>query len=509
MALRKGFGAELAFPHANDIRYDFAGTVVRNSSGVPRAGLFAPAAPLVGQPLLNAQGGLMAVAIYPFSGVAVRDGGVVFLANDGLTVVPIANAPVSNARLDVVYAKQNDNSSYVTTPDVDNNAVFGVLQGVPSATPVRNPAGLPAGALELGTVLVPAGAVVTVSPGVVVSDTFLYTAMSGGVIPFRNGGERALLDAANGQLGVVLSDHSLWMWSTGVGWVAQARALASSTAATPAAMNAIVGAQSGDTCWLAGDGVNFLSASFTYIFGKWQTPNNVLFVNGTTAPAGFVSYLNVGVNTNIVMASGGTGLNLANGAQMAYSITAAKWHYTAGLVPVAVTGAFGTGVIASPSGSVSFAGSPAVGFGSLATDEFNHYRCVIEITTSSAACRPQLQLLDSTNSPVTAGIYGRAFNYNAANVPTSGQQNAQASWLLGPVASTRHRIIVDITRLKQGDAKGISGTVSSGSSASGAVVATIGGDASTSAQCLGLYLTNIEGALMTGTAVFYGYNNGA
>ena len=180
MALRKGFGAQLSGANADDIRYDLAGTVVRNSAGVPRSGLFPPVASSLLTPTAT-----MAVGIAAFSGVAVRDNGVVFLSNVGADTVTLTAPPSSNSRLDVIWAKQNDASAYVSTPDANNTPVFGVLTGVASATPVRNPAGLPQGAIELGTVLVPSTATNTGSAGVVITPTFQYTAMAGAAFNVR------------------------------------------------------------------------------------------------------------------------------------------------------------------------------------------------------------------------------------------------------------------------------------------------------------------------------------
>jgi len=212
MTLRKGFGAELALPHANDLRLDMAGMVVRNAAGVPRGGIFPPAA----TNLLSATAS-MNVAVAAFSGVAVRDGGVVFLANDGPVNVLLPNPPSSNSALHVVWAKQNDSSSYVTTPDADNNAVFGVLAGASAPIPVRNPAGLPAGAIELGTVLVPSTATNTGSSGVIFTPTYLYTAMAGGKVWFRNGTERDAFVGIDGQPGYVMAENGDYV-SKGGAW---------------------------------------------------------------------------------------------------------------------------------------------------------------------------------------------------------------------------------------------------------------------------------------------------
>lgn len=204
MALRKGFPAKLSGvgADADDMRYNLAGLVVRNADGSPRSGLFSP----VSSSLL-ASTATMNIAVAAFSGVAVRDGGVVLLANDGPTNVLLDAPPSSNSRLDVIYAKQNDASNTVTVPDANNTPIFGVLKGTAAAIPVRNPAGLPAGALELGTVLVPSTAVNTGSSGVVITPTFQYTAMNGGNVDFRTKADLDLwTDAISGQHAYVIAD---------------------------------------------------------------------------------------------------------------------------------------------------------------------------------------------------------------------------------------------------------------------------------------------------------------
>lgn len=198
MTLRKGFPSKLSgsAADADDVRYDLAGTIIRDSSGVPRSGLFSP----VSATLLAATG-TWNVSVAAFSGAATRDGGSILLANDGAANALVSGAPGSNQRLDVIYAKQNDTSATVTVPDANNLPIFGVLAGVPSATPVRNPSGLPAGALELGTILVPSTATATNSAGVVITPTFQYTCMSGGVLPFPTKAlMTAYVTAVDGQL---------------------------------------------------------------------------------------------------------------------------------------------------------------------------------------------------------------------------------------------------------------------------------------------------------------------
>lgn len=213
MALRKAFGAELALPHGNDLRYDLAGTVVRSAAGVVRSGLFPPVSATLLTPSAT-----MAVNVAAFSGVAVRDAGPVFLANDGPDVVTPAAAPSSNSRLDVMWAKQDDASSFVLVPDADNLPKFGVLQGAASGSPVRNPTGIPAGALELGTILIPSTASNSGSAGVVITPTFLYTAMAGGTILFRNTTERGASTYTPGQSGFMLDTQTFVIYN-GTTWI--------------------------------------------------------------------------------------------------------------------------------------------------------------------------------------------------------------------------------------------------------------------------------------------------
>jgi hypothetical protein len=191
MGLRKGLPVKLGMTDADDTRYDFRNLVVCNADGSARGGVTSP----VGVPLLSWTA-TMNVAVAVFNGVAARDGGAVLLSNDGVANVLLDPAPSSQSRLDVIFAKQNDSSSTVSVPDSDDLPDFGVLKGEASPNPVRNPAGLPDGALEIGTVLVPSTATTTSSPDVVITTTCPYTAAPGGSVPFRSFAELQAWTAA-------------------------------------------------------------------------------------------------------------------------------------------------------------------------------------------------------------------------------------------------------------------------------------------------------------------------
>jgi len=211
MAIRKGLPAKLALTDADDTRYLFSGLVVCNVDGSPRGGVLSP----VNVNLVTATA-TMNVSVARFQGAAVRDGGVILLANDGAANVLLDAAPGANSRIDVIFAKQNDASATVTVPDGDNTPVLGFVKGTASATPTK-PA-LPIGALELATVLIPSGATATNSGGVVITQTAAFTAAAGATVPFRT---KTALDlwttAQKDQQAVVLADSSRFRY-TGSAW---------------------------------------------------------------------------------------------------------------------------------------------------------------------------------------------------------------------------------------------------------------------------------------------------
>lgn len=182
MTLRYGFPAKLAPTDANDARYDLRNLIVRNSNGSVRSGLTSPAIPGYNVLTATATTGPMTTSVGGFDAVAERDTGVVLLSNIGTTSVSHAPAPVANSRIDVVYAMQHDASSTVSIPDADNLAGIYVAQGAAASLPVK-PA-IPNGAVELGTVQIPAGATATNSSGVVITQTYQYTAPMGSSVPF-------------------------------------------------------------------------------------------------------------------------------------------------------------------------------------------------------------------------------------------------------------------------------------------------------------------------------------
>jgi len=109
--------------------------------------------------------------------------GAVLVTNNGSVNVPISAAPSTNSRIDVVWVKQNDS----TQGDASSTAAFGVTAGTAAASPTKP--SIPVGALELATVLVPAGVTATNASGVTISNTFQYAAPFGGPVRYRSEAE--------------------------------------------------------------------------------------------------------------------------------------------------------------------------------------------------------------------------------------------------------------------------------------------------------------------------------
>lgn len=130
----------------------------------------------------------MSVTVHPFNAVLNRYGALL-VQNDGNVKVPLHVAPSANSRIDVVYVKQNETRSPMS--DSSDVPEFGVVEGVTSAVPVA-PA-VPAGALALAQVLVPAGVSNTAAAGVVITQTYIGAAMKGDMLRVQTSAQRDAL----------------------------------------------------------------------------------------------------------------------------------------------------------------------------------------------------------------------------------------------------------------------------------------------------------------------------
>jgi hypothetical protein len=182
-----GYGFPGSADDANgpeSVRKALAGLILRDTSGVPRTGVF-----LAHTSALVSAKASMAVDVAAFAGVAVRGGGPVFMANDGTVSVSVDAAPASNSRIDVVYFMQHESASPYS--DADDLPTIGVAKGTAGAVPVKP--SIPTGAVELATILIPSGVSATNAVGVVITQTAPFTTVVGTPLPVRNSTERAAL----------------------------------------------------------------------------------------------------------------------------------------------------------------------------------------------------------------------------------------------------------------------------------------------------------------------------
>lgn len=146
--------------------------------------------------LVTGNSSSMSVTVHPFNAVLNRYGALL-IQNDGNVKVPLAASPSANSRIDVVYVKQNETRS----PMSDSSDVpgFGVAKGVAAATPVAP--SVPAGALALAQVLLPAGVSNTAAAGVVITQTYIGAAMKGDMLRVQTSAQRdALTGVPDGTL---------------------------------------------------------------------------------------------------------------------------------------------------------------------------------------------------------------------------------------------------------------------------------------------------------------------
>lgn len=180
MALSQSWPGVSGKAQVLDIRRDLAGAVVRQ-------GVFASVADTLAAPtpLLN-KTSTMTPTVREFN-AAIRRGpvndGSQLIYNDGPTGLfpTFGTAPQSGSRKDLFWVKAFD-----TTYDSKASVEFGITPGdVSAGTAVPRRDLMPTGALELGTLLLPAGATSLQSANVVWEDTFDFAMLRGGTLYVR------------------------------------------------------------------------------------------------------------------------------------------------------------------------------------------------------------------------------------------------------------------------------------------------------------------------------------
>lgn len=157
----------------------------------------------------------MSVTVHAFNAVLNRHGALL-LQNDGDVKVPLSAAPSANSRIDVVYVKQNESRPPMS--DASDVSVFGVVKGTAAATPVAP--SVPAGALALAQVLLPAGVSNTAAAGVVITQTYIGAALKGDMLRVHTSAQRdALTTVPEGTLLHNVADNNDYVRTPSGKWV--------------------------------------------------------------------------------------------------------------------------------------------------------------------------------------------------------------------------------------------------------------------------------------------------
>lgn len=188
-----------------------SGMVVTSATGTPRTGVLASASSSI---VTGTADLAMTYQIGPFVAATSRDGvGVEFVGNDATETVSTIAAPGSNSRIDVIWVRCRFPS---LTDAGQTTPLFGVTQGVANASPSKP--SIPAGALELATAVVTSSDLTTQTT--VITQTFPWTAMAGGVVPLRSAAEQSAWAPGDGSyahrldLGVLLARRG-GVWKLG------------------------------------------------------------------------------------------------------------------------------------------------------------------------------------------------------------------------------------------------------------------------------------------------------
>jgi len=157
-----------------DIRNDLAGMLIRQGVLASASDGAVPAVPLLNK------SNTLTPSVREFHAIIKRPNradGSQMIYNDGPTGAfpAFGSAPQTGTRLDLLWVKAFD-----TLYDDRGNVEFGITPGTSTTgTAQANRAAMPEGALELGTLLMPAGATTLNSAGVVWTDTYQYGAIRG------------------------------------------------------------------------------------------------------------------------------------------------------------------------------------------------------------------------------------------------------------------------------------------------------------------------------------------
>lgn len=218
-----------------DHKLSLAGEVVKIGLNTIRTGLFWGGTATI---VSGTAGMSYSVAAYECAMQRSAAAGATFGGNDGTLSVATTAAPGSNSRIDIIYHWPREYS----LDGVDSNPVIGVIQGTAAAVPTAPSLAAFPGAIELGRATVGAG--ITATTSATITQTAVFTAMAGGVIPFRTSTERDAATVLESQLGWLIDTDRFQVY-TGAAWVnVSGRQVVTSgtfTAATALAIDGLTG----------------------------------------------------------------------------------------------------------------------------------------------------------------------------------------------------------------------------------------------------------------------------
>lgn len=193
MTLRQSWPGVSGKAQVLDIRNDLASAVVRQGV-MPMADMTTP---------IMSKSGSLRPTVREFHAAIKRPNrsdGVQLIYNDGPTGTfpTFGSAPATGTRMDLLWVKAFD-----TLYDDRANVEFGITPGISTTgTAVPDRASMPEGALELGTLLIPAGATTLNSSGVVWRDTYQIGALRAAPVFFRSTDDMTDADAGLHPVGV-------------------------------------------------------------------------------------------------------------------------------------------------------------------------------------------------------------------------------------------------------------------------------------------------------------------
>lgn len=207
MAVKNSFptGNPTGLP-ISDTRNIVSNMFFSEASGAARSGIIPPSSSLLE---IVAGASNMAYRVGAFMAVTSRATHLAeMVVNDSPVTVSTTAAPASNARYDVVYVR----SRFSSLGDGNDLPEVGVVQGAtaPVASLVKPP--IPAGALELGTAIVRAGATATNQSSVTIANTSRFTTFAGGTLFVRTEAELADISAIWGSRAWTLNTRRDWIY---------------------------------------------------------------------------------------------------------------------------------------------------------------------------------------------------------------------------------------------------------------------------------------------------------